>query len=128
MSAVDKFDVRFDPAARRLHWTLRGFWTVADVAALGAAMQAAIEPLGPPPQRYDGLCDASGFPVQRREVSDALREIEQLASQSREGRVAIVVGSMTNKLQAQRTLTDDDVSIFRDRAEAIAWLDAGRAS
>lgn len=44
----------------------------------------------------------------------------------RSGRTAIVVGSVINKLQAQRTLIDPDLRVFLTLDEATAWL--GRSS
>jgi hypothetical protein len=124
---MEKFEVRFDAKARRLHWTMRGFWTMADVAAFATALRATVEPLGPPPHRYDGLCDSRDFPVQARDVSDALGMIEQVGRAMHEGRIAIVVGSVTNKLQAQRTLTGDRIRVFLDIDEARTWLAASAA-
>jgi hypothetical protein len=121
-AAAPPFEVAFDRKMRLLRWTMRGFWTMADVAAFAAAMRAATEPLGPPPQDYDGLCDSRDFPVQNREVSDALGHIDRIGSTMRRGRLAIVVGSTMNKLQAQRTLLSDGVRVFLSMDEAQAWL------
>ncbi len=120
---MEKFEVRYDPAQCRLHWTIREFWSLADVAAFATALRAEVERLGPPPRRFDGLCDSRDFPVQSAEVSAALGQIEQASRHLQHGRVAVVVGSMTNKLQAQRTLAGDHVRIFLDADEAVAWLD-----
>ncbi|HEU0044029.1 hypothetical protein [Sphingomonas sp.] len=122
------FEVRYDAVARRLRWTMRGFWTMREVAGLGAAMQDALAPLGPPPHRFDGLCDSRDFPVQSAEVSNALGLIDKAGSAMRQGRVAIVVGSMINKLQAERTLTSPDVRVFLTMEDAEAWLNQDRHS
>jgi hypothetical protein len=116
------FDVAFDRRARLLRWTMRGFWTMADVAAFAAALRAATEHLGAPPHVYDGLCNSSDFPVQNRDVSDALGQIDRIGSAMRRGRFAIVVGSAMNKLQVQRTLLSPDIRAFRSMGEAEAWL------
>lgn len=117
------FDVRFSHTRRRLEWTMRGFWTMADVGTFATALRDAVESLGPPPQRFDGLCDSRDFPVQSPEVSGALGMIDAAGAAMRQGRVAIVVGSTINKLQADRTLISPDVRIFLDMAAALHWLD-----
>ena len=119
---LPKFEVSFDRGARRLRWTMRGFWSLADVAAFAAAMRTATAQLGPPPQRYDGLCDSRDFPVQTREVSDALGEIDRIGAAMRRGHFAIVVASTMNKLQVQRTLLSDGIRVFFAMEDAEAWL------
>ena len=120
------YEVRFDGTRRRLHWTMRGFWTLREVGGLAEAMRSALAPLGPRPHRYDGLCDSRDFPVQTAEVSHALGRIDQAGATMRQGRMAIVVGSTLNKLQAQRTLTSPDVRIFETLDSAQAWLNEER--
>ncbi|WP_374943956.1 hypothetical protein [Sphingomonas sp.] len=122
MPDLAPFDVAFDRSARLLRWTMRGFWTMADVAAFAGAMRAAIGHLGAPPHRSDGLCDSREFPVQSGPVSAALGEIDRIGSATRQGRFAIVVGSTMNKLQAERTLKGEGVRVFLSMQEAEAWL------
>jgi hypothetical protein len=122
VSELPKFAVSFDRRTRLLRWTMRGLWTMADVAELARAMYEATKHLGPPPQRYDGLCDSRDFPVQTNAVSNALGEIDRAGGRMRRGRFAIVVGSRMNKLQAERTLTGGGVRVFMAMDEAEAWL------
>ena len=116
------FELAFDRKAKLLRWTMRGFWTMADVAAFGRAMHAMTQQMGAPPHVFDGLCDSRDFPVQNREVSDALGEIDRIGSATRRGRIAIVVGSTMNKLQVQRTLRADGIRVFMSLSDAEAWL------
>lgn len=116
------FEVSLDPHARLLRWTMGGFWSLSDVAAFGGAMRAAVKPLGPPPQRFDGLCDSRDFPVQSIAVSTALGAIDRIGAAMRRGRVAIVVGSVMNKLQAERSLKGGALRVFLSIEEAEAWL------
>lgn len=122
MEQEPKFDVSYDRASRTLHWTMRGFWTMADVTAFAVALRQAITLLGSPPHVYDALCDSRTFPVQSAAVSAALGQINDIGRTMRSGRTAIVVGSAINKLQAQRTLVDPDLRIFLTLDEATAWL------
>jgi hypothetical protein len=122
MAPPHKFTVAFDSVRMRLSWTMRGFWDVTDVAAFGTALREALKPIGPPPLHFDSLSDAREFPVQSREVANALSAIERAGAAMRIGRVAIVVGSMMNKLQAQRSL-GPNVRTFMAIADAEDWLD-----
>lgn len=122
MTSASKFRVAYDEKRRRLTWTMWGFWDLTDVAALGAALRAAVAPLGPPPLQIDSLCDSTDFPVQSQAVAEALGAIERVGAALNTGRVAIVVGSMMNKLQVQRALSAK-VRAFRSLEEAEAWLD-----
>lgn len=126
MEQESKFDVHYDRASRILHWTMRGFWTMADVAAFAASMRQAITVLGSPPYVYDALCDSRAFPVQSADVGAALGKINDIGKTIRTGRTAIVVGSVINKLQAQRTLIDPDLRVFLTLDEATAWLGQSR--
>lgn len=125
MEQESKFDVRYDRTLNMLHWTMRGFWTVADVTAFGAAMRQSMPVFGSPPFTYDALCDSRAFPVQSAEVGAALGRINDIGRTMRIGRTAIVVGSVMNKLQAQRTLVDPDLRVFLTLEEATAWLGQG---
>ena len=102
MTTPPPFEIAFDRQARLLRWTMRGFWSLADVAAFAGGLRVVVKPLGLPPHRFDGLCDSRDFPVQSPAVSSALGAIDRIAATLRRGRVAIVVGSMMNKLQAER--------------------------
>ena len=119
------YEVRYDRFRRRLYWTMRGLWTMAEVGGFIGALRAATAPLGAPPFTYDGLCDSRDFKVQSREVSEALGKIDDASRTMREGRTAIVVGSMMNKLQAERTLKSSGTRIFLTMDDAEAWLNDG---
>jgi hypothetical protein len=122
--ASHKFEVAFDSNRQLLRWRMQGFWTMTDVAAFRKAMGAAVGPLGPPPHEYDGLCDSRDFQVQTGPVSAALGEIDRIGTAARRdrGRFAIVVGSVINKLQAERTLKGNGIRVFLTIDEAEAWL------
>ena len=119
------FEVRYDRFRRRLYWTMRGLWTMGDVAGFVGALRAAVAPLGAPPHDYDGLCDSRDFKVQPRDVSAALGQIDDASRSMRKGRTAVVVGSMMNKLQAERTLKSFGTRVFLTMDEAETWLNDG---
>lgn len=116
------FDISFDASRNRLNWTIRGFWSIDDVRALGDAFRAIMVPLGPPPYNHTALCDARDFAVQSQEVSAAMAQINSLAAAMMHGRRAVIVGSMVNKLQAARAL-GENTGVFLSLDEAVAWLD-----
>ena len=121
MSEPPKFEIRYDWGSQTLHWTIRGFWALGDVGAFAVALRKAIEPLGGAPYYYDCLCDSRDFPVQATDVSLALGEIDKAGMANRRGRVAIVVGSLMNRMQVRRTL-NKDIHVFLSMDEAEAWL------
>ena len=98
---------------------------MAEVGGFINALRAATASLGAPPFQYDGLCDSREFKVQSRDVSEALGRIDDASRTMREGRTAIVVGSMMNKLQAERTLKSAGTRVFLTMDEAEAWLNDG---
>lgn len=120
------FTVSLDREARLLEWTLSGFWEVADARAFMAAIRSAVANLGPPPQRWDGLGDARHFPIQSPQVSELMRR-GPAGAMRHDGRIAVVVGSMLGKLQAERSLDDPKTRCFLSMAEARAWLGLGPA-
>jgi len=120
----DKFSISYSRAERTLSWRMAGFWDLEDVGAFLLAMRDIVVPLGPPPLLMKGLCDSREFPVQAPAVADALTNVNTLAQRTRRGPTAIVVGSMLNKLQAQRSLPDPLLEVFLDIDEARSWLAA----
>ncbi|NNM77165.1 hypothetical protein HJG53_09650 [Sphingomonas sp. ID1715] len=120
---TQKFTVRYDAGSRTLHWRMAGFWNPEDVTAFALAMRAAVEPLGDPTPQMRGLCDSRDFPVQSAEVAQALGHLNRMIQSVRRGPTAIVVGSMMNKLQAERALQSPNLRVFLDMEEARAWLD-----
>ena len=120
--------VRYEPVAHRLRIRIAGFWSVDDVQRYGAALLAAVGPIPEGSRDFDVLIDATDFPVQTQEVSTALNRIMTVADQMNPtGRKVIVVGSVMNKLQAQRALASPTVRVFLAMGEAEAWLASPRA-
>ena len=118
------FDLSLDRAAGRLHWTLRGYWQPETVGHFAHALHAAVEGVGAPPWPLQGFGDTSDFPVQSVGVSQALSGLSDASGLFRH-RVAIVVGGMMNKLQAERTFAGKpNIAAFLNRSEAEAWLAA----
>ena len=116
-------DVRYDPVAGQMRLRMTGFWAMADVQRFAADLLATIGRIPETRRDFDVLSDARDFPVQAQDVSDALAGIINFADRMNEtGRRAIVVGSMMNKLQAQRGVTRANVRVFLSEDEAEAWL------
>ncbi|HVF93948.1 MAG TPA: hypothetical protein VM900_06510, partial [Sphingomonas sp.] len=66
--------------------------------------------------------DASRFPVQSPAVAAGFDKIRERGSKVRKGPTAIVVASVLNKMQAERSLQGPDIRVFLSADEARAWL------
>jgi len=124
MSSADPFTVGHDPERALIVVTMHDFWTVETVdaygAALGPVIGAALSAGGP----VALLIDCMAYPVQSAAVAERFVTLAAtFPPPSPDGvrAVAIVVGSMLNKMQAQRTF-GPMVTIFTDHDEAAASL------
>ena len=119
--------IHYDTAANVMRFRMAGFWTVEDVQRFAADLLVTVGRIPERQRNFDVLSDTTDFPVQSQEVSDALARIMNVADQMNPtGRKAIVVGSMMNKLQAQRAMDHPNVRVFLSQAEADKWLALSR--
>ena len=118
----DGYAIDFDPMAERLSLRLEGFWNDATADAFGTALREQIAAILKTTSRFDTLSDATAFPVQSASVSTKFGSLMYALGTARHGRIAVVVASTLNKLQAERAL-GNAVAVFLDRCAACAWLD-----
>jgi len=116
------FDLRFDPDHRIFHIATHGLWTASVHAKFASALlaQGAYARMRHGP--FAVLGDLTGQPVQAAELNGPSRLLQQQAMKLTSGPVALVVGSMLGKLQAERVLGGPRIRILLDREEAEAWL------
>lgn len=119
------FEIRYDRDTNILHYAMSGFWTQETLAAFAVAMMAQAKDIQKTRANFDALCDSINFPVQTTEISEALGRIREVATTMTNGRIAIVVGSVLNKFQAERTLAHEQLCVFLSMDEAQDWLKAG---
>ena len=117
------FEIGFDPVAKRLLLRLWGFWSEVTVEAFERELQAQIAKVSTVSAGFDTLSDASAFPVQSPAVATRFGALMQALGTARHGRIAVVVASTLNKMQAERSLGSERVKVFLDRSSACAWLD-----
>lgn len=119
------YQIRFDARTRTLRITLSGLWTVEVLRGFGAEMMARRQQAGD--GDFDVLSDSRAFPVQTNDVAQAFTATMNAPIPGLR-RIAVVVGSMLNKLQAGRVFTAPHIRVFTDMAAAEAWLAEGRDS
>lgn len=126
--AAPPYELSFDAATATLRLTLRGFWTEATLAAFAAEMLAVTTRIRRDHAEFNMLSDSRSFAVQSATVSAGFTAMTTMASREHRGATAIVVASMMNKLQAERTMTSPRLRVFLDYDEAVAWLAEQRAA
>ncbi|MEL7197926.1 MAG: STAS/SEC14 domain-containing protein [Pseudomonadota bacterium] len=115
------FDIWFDKTSAILHLTLSGHWTAEDFAQFQQAYAAALEEATANNGSIGLLSDSREFPVQSQDVASRFSELTK-QSFARIAASAIVVGSVLNKVQAERTMKSDRLKVFLDEEEARDWL------
>ena len=116
------FEFEFLADQKVLKWRLTGFWTEAVALEFKAALAREMDRARAVCPRFASLSDTSAFPVQSEPVMRILASMsrDSLAEGSR--KLAILVATALNELQAQRSFSSDRIRIFRAETEAMAWL------
>ena len=116
------FGVTVDMERGLFETRIEGFWTLADVAAFGAAIAEASGRIAAIGRAPVSLCDYTGAALQSQEVINALQAImENPVHRSR--RVAMYTSGAMARMQAVRaTASREEFRFFTDRAEAERWL------
>jgi len=116
------YDIDFDDDHRMLHLSNRGIWTVGiHVKFVGEVFAKAI----PARIRHGSIAvlgDLREHPVQPAELNGLSEALIARALRLNNGPIALVVGSVLGKMQAERVLTGPTVRIFLDMNEANDWL------
>lgn len=122
------YSIRFDTATHTLHLTLHGFWSTAMLTRFTTELAIRATALRAQYGSFAILSDSTDFAVQSAEVSKGFEKLRNRGAQTHSGPTAIVVGSMLNKLQAERSLKAPHVRVFLNVEEAREWLASERAS
>ena len=115
------FDLRFDKKSAILHLTLSGHWTDEDFTQFEQAYVVALEGATANNGSIGLLSDSREFPVQSQDVASRFSDLTK-QSFARLAASAIVVGSVLNKIQAERTMKSDRLKLFLEEKEARDWL------
>ena len=114
------YSLAYDADAGFIRMMVKGFWTVEMVEALFAELLPLLSELKASGKRVLVLSDAREFPVQSAEVAERFGRLDPDARRYRE-RMAMVVGSVLNKMQARRYAVSD-IEFFATMEEAEQWL------
>jgi hypothetical protein len=119
------FQVDYDPQANCLSIEVKGFWKPENVALLAKEVGAKALEAKAIRDDFNVIVKSFEFPVQANDVADLLTEIMRGGMTLTSGRAAVVVGSLLNKAQAERTLVHPRVRVFLTLVEGRAWLAGG---
>ena len=117
------YEINYDERSQTLHLKLTGFWTEATMASFKNDFTILIQKLTRARTSFVVLSDCRNYPVQSHEVLAAWAEAlgpKPIVSVP----YAVIVGSVLNKLQAERALTASNVQVFASIETAKAWLEA----
>lgn len=115
------FRIEFDPHADCLAIHIAGFWQPEDVARFSDALDMAGRKARAASPGYSVIIHSGSFPVQANDVADLLTGVMVRTIDLSGGNVGIVVASLLNKMQVERTLIHPRVRPFMTEAEAQCW-------
>ncbi len=118
------FHVDYDRNANCLNIRVEGFWKPEDVASLAKEVDIKARAAKAVRPDFNACVESLKFPVQAMDVADLLAHIMQAGMAMTTGRAAVVVGSLLNKAQAERTLVHPRVRLFLAVDKAREWLAA----
>lgn len=116
------FQVEYHPHVNCLRLYISGFWTPDDVTAFAARVGAKAQEARAIRPDFDVIVESLEFPVQVNDVADLLVNIMRGGMAMTSGRAAVVVGSLLNKMQAERTLVHPRVRVFLTIDDGRRWL------
>lgn len=130
MAGADEppYTIIYDAETEVLALRVVGLWSPLVLASFGTALLAKTTWLKMRGQRYDVLSDSRNFAVQTGIVARGFERMMARGVHANVGHMAIVVGSVLNKLQATRSLQHERLRVFLDLAEAQDWLIQQRKS
>jgi len=115
------FRIEFDLDAHCLHIHIAGFWQPEDVATFSDALDMAGRKARTASPGFSVIIHSADFPVQANEVADLLTGVMVRTIGLSGGNVGIIVASLLNKMQVERTLVHPRVRPFMTEAEARLW-------
>jgi hypothetical protein len=116
------FEIEFLREPAILRWKLTGFWTVETAHRFAAALTLEMAKVRRSHSRFSSFSDTRGFPVQTAEVMKILTDLSRGPGNAGSRKLAILVSTALNSLQAEHTLASDRIHVFRDEGKAFAWL------
>lgn len=122
------FRIDYDRAANLLRIKVWGLLKPEDVPALAQAVDAGAREAQAHRDDFNVIVESLDFPVQADDVADMITGIMRAGMALTSGRTAIVVDSVLNKEQVERTLVHPRVRAFMTMGIALGWLEGRVAS
>jgi len=122
------FEIHVDESNGWIRTVLRGFWTLADLQAFGQGMLEAVGRVARRHAVFALFSDSTAFKIQSAEVSESFARMVEQGNRMHRGPTAIVVGTVLNKLQAERLFRDPRARVFTDFGEAQRWAEGELAA
>lgn len=119
------YELNYDPHSGILRLRLTGFWTEDTMRNFLGVFMPMISRLSLSHPDFMVLSDCRDYPVQSPAIGIAWARVLG-ADPAVTVPYAVVVGSILNKLQAERALVAPNVRIFTGMDDATAWLEAKR--
>jgi hypothetical protein len=116
------FSFSYDEERRLLSLSQQGYWPMSVFRDYEQAYLAHHMQILRAHKDYRAIADCRDYPVQSTEVSAAFAQLFDRLIAENKGRYAVVTSSTLNKMQARRAMPQDNVGVFSERDEAIAWL------
>ena len=118
------YRIEYDLITNCLAIHVAGFWQPEDVPAFSDALDVECRRARVASPVFKAVIHSGDFPVQANDVADLLTGVMVRTIGLTEGHVAVIVGSLLNKMQVERTLVHPRVRPFMTAEEAQPWLDA----
>jgi hypothetical protein len=116
------YELNFNEELGLLEATLSGFWTLETVIAFQKDMAGMVMKYSRRFPKFGMLSDARELSVMSADASKAFSEGSHDFARLHHGRVAIVLETSLNKMQARRATADQEPSFFADIGDARQWL------
>jgi hypothetical protein len=99
-----------------------GYWTIDEFRAFEREFLARHARIRAKHKGYRVLADCRNYPVQSAEIGQAFAALFEKLMAENKAHYAILTPSVLNKIQARRALPYENIEIFADEDEAMAWL------
>lgn len=116
--------VHSDEATREVHYSASGMWTQDTIVDLQKQLFKAAQPFIEAGQTFRVLGDLRDFPVQTREITAQMQQIQEASASFGVDRMALIITTVLVKQQFRRVSDAVNMQIFNTKSDAITWLRA----
>src|SRR5690606_8664753 len=100
----------------------RGYWSMDIFRAFETGFLALHEQIRDKHPNYRGFAECAEYQVQSNEVGLGFAGLLQKLMDENKGDYGSIAGSTHKRSQAKRVIPQENVEVFTDRNEAMAWL------